>query len=836
MNAFQNKSIDYRPKGALLSDLLPYEVWDEEAQVFWLRDGSASQSFAVVPKNCLGMTLDDLATLRGGIATALNQIPEGAFAQFILIRERTSSTSDTAVSHWRDSHKSSSEQEIAGARLHLFQAKESALGNDWNTGNLFQTKIYVTIRVAADYKTNAGGKTGAFSQISFLKKKVKQEKQAAVVLHELTESAQAMKTTLEAFGFTLEEVSSYERFNLIYKFLNPERSEVVPFRHDASLGKCFSDQVALTDFIEGSPSLNLGRTKIRIGTLKNLPDSSLPCLMHRVSTSSYPLALVLTVLMLPQTAERERLGRKQRITQGMAAGNRVRNLVAETQLQEIEETLSAMISSGEKLLAASFHLITFEERDTKTSTFGQILNQVEDLGAGCRWFEETVGAYPVFFGNLPFAPTFMPRPKRVLSSHLGDFLPLFGMPPGHERAEVLFQSPYQSNLGFSLFEKSPSANAILIGSTGSGKSTLACGLILGMTAGNHEDFPSAFVIDVGNSFKRTIQYLGGASIDLSPEKGSRINPFDLSSTLKTPDPEKVKFLTAFFDELLGDQGSLSKLERALLETEILLFYEKECPKTLSEFKRHLESTNNAELGRLSKLLALWCQPHPYGLLFDGETNVELTASHLHFELKGCQRYPDLLRVAMLVVMDLIWREVRTRFPKRSLIVIDEAHTVIRPSGDGRSNSAARWVDDCFRQMRKFSSAAIAISQTAKDLKNEEIGDGILANAPNRFILRQRGDEKTLREDLKLNEEELKFVFSLSQVLGSYSEFYLHSESIKSVLIYRPTSLELWLSTTHPPDLNLLEKTACLNPEWNLFQLMDFMAETYPQGAEMGRPS
>jgi type IV secretory pathway VirB4 component len=387
-----------------------------------------------------------------------------------------------------------------------------------------------------------------------------------------------------------------------------------------------------------------------------------------------------------------------------------------------------------------------------------------------------------------------------------------------------------------LFEKSPSANAILIGSTGSGKSTLACGLILGMTAGNYEDVPSAFVIDVGNSFKRTIRYLGGASVDLSPENGSRINPFDLPFESKTPDPEKVKFLTAFFDELLGDQGCLSKLERALLETEILVFYQSAEPKTLTAFKKHLEKTQSPELNRLSKLLSLWCLPHPYGLLFDGDTNVELNAPHLHFELKGCQRYPDLLRVAMLVVMDLIWREVRTRFPRRSLIVIDEAHTVIRPSGDGRSNSSARWVDDCFRQMRKFSSAAIAISQTAKDLKNDEIGDGILANAPNRFILRQRGDEKTLREDLKLNEEELKFVFSLSQVLGSYSEFYLHSESIKSVLVYRPTPLELWLSTSHPPDLKLLEEKSVQHPDWDLFQLMDFMAETFPTGAEARRSS
>jgi type IV secretory pathway VirB4 component len=218
-------------------------------------------------------------------------------------------------------------------------------------------------------------------------------------------------------------------------------------------------------------------------------------------------------------------------------------------------------------------------------------------------------------------------------------------------------------------------------------------------------------------------------------------------------------------------------------------------------------------------------------LFDGKTNVELKAPHLHFELRGCQRYPDLLRTAMLVVMDLIWREIKQRFPKPSRLFVDECHTVIRSSSDGRANPSARWVDDCFRQMRKFSGGVIALSQTAKDLKNDEIGDGILANAPNRFILRQRGDEKTLREDLKLNENEIQQVFALTQLRGEYSQFYLQSEEIKGALVFRLTSLELWLSTTHPPDLALMNNVAKAHPEYSLAELMEHLARTHPYGAE-----
>ena len=300
----------------------------------------------------------------------------------------------------------------------------------------------------------------------------------------------------------------------------------------------------------------------------------------------------------------------------------------------------------------------------------KLIEEAERIGPGCQWFEETVGALPVFFGTLPFAPTHLTRPKRMLSSSVADLLPIFGQGPGHEKAEMLFETVCGNLLGYSLFEKSHSANAILIGSTGSGKSTLACGITLGMVAGSNEDAPSAFVIDVVNSLKRTLEFLGGSSLDLSPENGTVLNPFDLPPGQTVPDPEKIKFLTALFEEVMGENGSLGKFEKSLLETELLHFYGSSAPKTLSGFHTHLAQLERSEFSRMATLLTLWCKPHPFGLLFDGETNVDLAAPHLHFEMKGCQRYPDLLRAAMLVVMDSIWRQVRTRFPKRSLIIVD----------------------------------------------------------------------------------------------------------------------------------------------------------------------
>ena len=809
----------------MLADALPYLGVDSESHVLWLKDGSGTISFRLIPKFCLVSTESDLVDLRSALMNALSGLPEGLIAQFWMKR-RAKGNESRAVQNWKGCHQSN-EGSSAG-KERLFVAKEELIQKLGREGLFFETEVIVTLRLTPDFKVKVGSQLGGLSQFAFWRKKTgKSEKTSSFLAQELSAAASGFRGALASAGFDVQDLKDEERVALIFDHLNPTRRTQASPKPDDDL----SERVALTDLIEARDGLSLGKTKVRIGSVKSLPESTVPALAHLLSGIALPFDFLCTLMVLPQIPERERLSRKQRLAQGMASGDRVRNLFAEAQLQEVEETLSAMIGRGERLLASSFHLITQESGEEKRGSLDILLDQAARLGPGCQWFEETVGAHPVFFGNLPLAPTYLTRPKRILAPALTDLLPLYGSGPGHDEATTLFETTDQGIVGFSLFEKSPTGNAILIGSTGSGKSVLACGLILGMNAGNPKSAPSSFVIDVGNSFKRSLLYLGGSSLDLSPENGTRINPFDLPTGETFPDPEKVKFLTAFFDEVLGDNGSLSKLERAMVEAEIFAFYRSSEQRTLSGFKAHLEKTGHPDLMRLAKLLLLWVQPQPYGLLFDGETNVSLSTPHLHFELKGCQRYPDLLRVAMLVVMDLIWREIRKRFPKRSLVVMDEAHTLIRPSGDGRANGAARWVDDCFRQMRKFSSAAIAISQTAKDLKSAEIDDGILANAPNRFILRQRGDEDTLRKDLKLNDRELAEVFQLSQLRGEYSEFYLHTETMKGTLRYRPTPLELWLSTTHPPDLAVLQETQKKNPTWNLSELMDHLASEYPAGAE-----
>jgi hypothetical protein len=350
--------IDKRPGEALLSDLLPYVYYDQHSKLLWLKDGSASKTFSVTPKNCMSFTDDELAGLRSGLTSVLSQIPENTFVQFFLTREKTSSKNDLAFKNWSNSHFSSGGDNHKNAER-LFESKKETLDVLWSQELLFQTRVYVTVRTSPYEKAKTGAQTGVFSHIIFNRESKAKFKSKGQIESETIQTFEQLKQGLESLSFEIQEMGGDEIFDITFRFLNPERKITKQISFDSA--RNLSEQMALSELIESRTGLTLGRTELKIGTLKTMPESSVPALMQSLATLGSSYHFVLTILILPQMQERERLSRKQRLAQGMSAGDRVRNLQAETQLQDIEETMTAMISSGEKLLATSAHVLVFEE-------------------------------------------------------------------------------------------------------------------------------------------------------------------------------------------------------------------------------------------------------------------------------------------------------------------------------------------------------------------------------------------------------------------------------------------------------------------------------------------
>lgn len=345
-----------------LGDQLPYYSFDRETGAIWLKDGSATLSLRITPKDCSNLTDEELESLRFGLTPILGQLPEGSVFQALMLREQAPATGNEAYLRWKSSHQSDESTADSGPRMHLLKSRETLLEDDFERGRVFQTRCYVTLRSLPDAKVKTGKNMGPFSHLAFssLSSRKTEYRPRSEILRDLESGLASLKAGLEAIGFEVSQVGHEERLKIIYEWMNPERSKSIPA--PTLVGdRSISDRVATSDLVENRSGLALGRTQANVISLKALPEISIPAAMGSLAQAQMPFSLILTVFVLPQTEERERLTRRQRLAQGMASGNAVRNLMAEAQLNDIESTLSALISSGERLLAVSFQLLGLSE-------------------------------------------------------------------------------------------------------------------------------------------------------------------------------------------------------------------------------------------------------------------------------------------------------------------------------------------------------------------------------------------------------------------------------------------------------------------------------------------
>ena len=77
-----------------------------------------------------------------------------------------------------------------------------------------------------------------------------------------------------------------------------------------------------------------------------------------------------------------------------------------------------------------------------------------------------------------------------------------------------------------------------------------------------------------------------------------------------------------------------------------------------------------------------------------------------------------------------------------------------------------------------------------------------------------------------------FCASFKQKIGYFSETYLLSgQNNRSVVTVEPTPLELWLATTNPRDLKVIEAEKELHPEKSQLEILKSLAERFNHGIQ-----
>ena len=832
---FQKKNAE-----ASLSEELPYwEFSNAPRPHLILNDGSlvSGIKLSLLDIECFDDNeVNQLVTRLRGV---LNSISENTSVQFCL----------SVGSDFSEVIKKHSERKTASIHplvASIADYREKKLQAALESSELYRPELSIYLRTQM-----IGGK-----KLSFLKKQEDFSDNAAKTYEETLEILfQNVDTLISSFASIglygrLLEVQEMQRH--IYGFLNPKRSKTEPtpkiitpkednLEHETLESMEWlaeqspREQMVFGDLILGFEQFTLDSHHHRVVTLKTLPEVTFAGQLSTFLRMPFHYDLMLSFEVPSQADEMAKLQQKRKMAHSLAAtsGNKASDLESETKLSSTEELIRELLNTGQRIYAVQMSLVlrapaTDEGVKKINREVREVLSRFRSL-QGSEGLEESVGSWKIFKGNLPGAPVKLERAKKFKTNNLVDFIPIYGPREGDDDPAVIFRNRLNGLVSFNPFDSNlTNYNALVTGSSGAGKSFLNnCILAQELARGLR-----VFIIDIGGSYKKLTEALGGQYLEMDLSDQYRLNPFDIPDPSQEPSNQKIKSLLAVIESMIAEdeRSKLSKLDRVLLEKTVIELYEEKrrlnkVP-VLSELSDRLAKSKEASMVDISKILYMWTGNRPYGKLLDGIGSLRTDAPICTFDLKGLGNYPDLQSVMILILTDFILTQVEQDKVNKKRIILDEAWQLLK------SNAAAGFMEYCARTLRKTGSGITFITQGVEEIVTSPIGPAIMNNTATKFILLQRGDSEILKNALKLNSQELNLVYSLEQRKGEFSEGFMIEGDHRQVIRIYPSPFEYWLSTSDANDNRHIQELR--ESGLSLVDAIEAAARTYPNGIAQGK--
>lgn len=797
---------------AVLSDEL--QVWGVEDDVIIYTDGSIGFGLELSPIDVSCADNYQANDLHENLCKFLNSLPSGIDIQFI---QEITEGNERVISENEKLCKKSQSDLIR--ELNLTKVANLRELDSYGLLPVHKLKLLVRKPLTKSILTKKSifSSDHLFPEIS--------ERNLFVEIKTLKKLKEEIKGQLNGLKLNAHDLTSEKIVSEVYDQWNPTRSFKNKIKLDSYDPNDIRTSVTFTDAILGETGFSLGNTHHKVISLKVLPSQTFATMASVLRSLSFDSKLFLSIRVPDQQKEIESLQTQRRMAFSMVYGKQtgVSDLESEAKFQDLEELVSQLVSSGEKVFHFGLNVLlkagSQDELDDQVSQTLMLFRELE----GAEGLEETIASFDIFKDfSFPNARV-KERTRRIKTSNLADLLPIYGPWEGHREAKVLLRSRMGSVFKFNPFSNElTNPNQIISGSSGSGKSFLTNLLLIQMLKEN----PQIFIVDIGGSYKKVCDNLSGQYVPLGVDSGISINPFDLAPNELAPSNEKIKFLLALIESMTKEEtdSGLKKLERSEIEQAILWVYETYETPRLSHLKDLLLKHSENSLKNIGKILKSWCGNTPYGRFLDNDTNVDIHKDTVCFDLKGLELYPDLQSSCLLMISDLVVRKSQFDKSRMKYLVFDECWSLLQGEG-------ANFIGSIFRTCRKYFMSCIAISQNIDDFAKSSASSAILTNSSIKWILIQRGaDKERLKDVLELNDTEISLISSLSQVQGSYSEAFLICEAKRSVVVIESTPHEYWLATTSPKDITLMEKEKNLNSEISEMDLIFHLAEKYPQGA------
>ncbi len=537
--------------------------------------------------------------------------------------------------------------------------------------------------------------------------------------------------------------------------------------------------------------------------LAKLPESQTELgMIQSLSRLPYPMDIALRLTAKDSRPIVSRLERKRNLLQSQRAAKSSPSAQLDSQVEQIDQILRDMADRSESIYEMKLTIgLRFPENlsSLQRKAVAVTMRSASQMDL-CELEETTLGNFDSYLECIPGFSGRNVKGHTVLGSNAIHFLPFFRPAKGDRRAIASFQTRSSSLYGIDPVDSGlANYNWLVSGTSGSGKSFFVNSLLAQSTSLD----PNIFIVDIGGSYNRLTQYLGGRVMSLAPGQGFEMSPFFLPPHTD-PIEEKMRrqHIYQIFLEMTRVDGQLPAIEIRHLLMEVLeeLFSLDQVPeRPVSFLIDKLDTLKTPEARRLQMLLEPWGKENFFAQFLDNAKIPTFDERILTYDLKGLTDFEDLSRVVQFIVAASLWARIRQTGTERfSWIVLDEvAFSLLK--------TQPQFVDELVSTLRKHYAGAIVVVQDLEKVTSNLAGSSILQNTQSKAILQQRGNSKNYADVLSLGQVDQWAIQSLRRKKGVYSDIFLIRDDEKTVIRHVPSPLEYWLATTAPEDNQVLSK-------------------------------
>lgn len=334
------------------------------------------------------------------------------------------------------------------------------------------------------------------------------------------------------------------------------------------------------------------------------------------------------------------------------------------------------------------------------------------------------------------------------------------------------------------------------------------------------------LIDVGGSYKKLCEMLGGKYIAFSKENKIVLNPF---SNIREPD-EDIHTVAAIIAQMVysASLARPSEEEMTLIKEAVKIVYAENGnngdiddvynillspSKKLSTLQDIIENCEgescsvdlNITSTRIAFNLAAFTSRGEYGGWFNGSSTFNIADDDfVVLELEELKNMDELFPVIILQIMNAVTSNLylsKREAPR--IICFDEAWQCF----SDESYMLEQVIEAGYRKARKYRGSFITITQSVMDLKDfGKVGRVISDNSAFKFLLQAQTYQKIKDEKmLDINAFELSQLESVKNNKPHYSEIYLHSALAKGVFRLCVDPVSYYIYSTEATDKIKLEK-------------------------------